>query len=154
MAKLLSESGIATLCTVTTNESVPESEVKTGVARWSLILAGGLCTLLGAVGAFLPVLPTTPFLLLAAACFARSSPSFHRRLLENRTFGPYLVQWRSEHTVPPEAKRKALGLVVLSFGVSISFVQITWLRIVLGVVGVALLILLSRLPTPATDGTE
>lgn len=120
---------------------------RSGLARWLLLVAGVLATLLGAAGAFLPLLPTTPFLLLAAACFARSSPAFHRRLLANRVFGPYLAQWRREHTIPRDAKRKAYGLVVVSFAISIALVDAVWLRGVLVVLGVLLLVLLLRLPT-------
>ena len=128
-------------------DDLPEPRLRTGVARWCLIALGVLCTALGAVGAFLPVLPTTPFVLLAAACFARSSPAFHRRLLANRVIGPYLNQWQRDHTVPREAKRKAYGLVIVTFALSIVLVGGTWLRVTLGAVGLALIGLLAWLPT-------
>ena len=83
------------------------------LARSCLLALGFLFLALAVVGAFLPVLPTTPFLLVAAACFARSSPAFHRRLLANRVFGPYLVQWQHDHSVPREAKRKAYEVLDL-----------------------------------------
>jgi len=85
------------------SEEPPDSRIKNGLARWCLLVLGLAFTALAAVGAFLPVLPTTPFLLLAAACFARSSPTFHRCLLANRIFGPYVAQWQHDHTVPREA---------------------------------------------------
>jgi len=119
--------------------------------RWLLFLLGVLLTVLAAIGAFLPVLPTTPFLLLAAACFVRSSPRFHRRLLENRAFGPYLVQWGRDHTVPREAKRKAYGLVVVTFLLSIVLVDGVWLRVALALFGVALIVFLVWLPTTRRD---
>ena len=121
------------------------------IARWCLLLLGLLFTGLGAVGAFLPVLPTTPFLLLAAACFVRSSPALHQRLLANRVFGPYLSQWQRDRTVPREAKRKACGLVIVTFGLSIALVDVTWLRGMLGALGIALIIFLAWLPTTPTD---
>ena len=93
------------------------------------------------------MLPTTPFLLLAAACFVRSSPAFHRRLLENRLFGPYLSQWDHDRTVPLEAKRKACGLVVLTFSLSIYLVDVLWLRIMLAVLALGILTFLVSLPT-------
>lgn len=126
----------------------------TGVTRWLLLSAGVVATALGAVGAFLPVLPTTPFLLVAGACFARSSPAFHRRLLANRVFGPYLAQWRREHTVPRDAKRKAYGLVVVSFAISIAVVDVTWVRGLLAGIGLALLGFLASLPTAARAGRD
>jgi uncharacterized membrane protein YbaN (DUF454 family) len=125
----------------------PKDSAKTGLARWCLLVIGLLFTALGTVGAFLPVLPTTPFLLLALACFERSSPAFHRRLLGNRLFGHYLAQWKHDRTVPREAKRKAYGLVVVSFALSISLVDATWLRATLAGVCVALIGLLAWLPT-------
>ena len=112
-----------------------------------LLLLGLLFTALGAVGAFLPVLPTTPFLLLAAACFVRSSPALHQRLLANRVFGPYISQWQRDRTVPREAKRKAFSVVVVTFALSIALVDSTWLRGTLGAVGIALISFLAWLPT-------
>ena len=125
--------------------------VKSGPARWLLLLFGLLFMLLGLVGAFLPVLPTTPFLLVAAACFMRSSPKLHARLLSNRVFGPYLMQWQRDHTVPREAKRKAYGLVILSFSLSAALTGSTQLRVVLVLVGAGLIVLLACLPTTARD---
>jgi len=92
-----------------------EDTAKTGLARWCLLVLGLLFTALGAAGALLSVLPTTPFLLLASACFVRSSPAFHRRLLANRLFGPYIARWQYDRTVPREAKRKAHCLVLATF---------------------------------------
>ena len=64
--------------------------LKAGFARWLFVALGLGLTVLATIGAFLPVLPTTPFLILAAACFVGSSPALHRRLLQNRLFGRYL----------------------------------------------------------------
>lgn len=124
-----------------------DSPAASGLARWSLLAAGIVLTALGALGAFLPVLPTTPFLLLAAACFMRSSPSLHRRLLANRVFGPYIAQWQRDHTVPREAKRKAYGLVIVTFTLSCFALERTAARVLLGCVGLALIGFLAWLPT-------
>jgi uncharacterized membrane protein YbaN (DUF454 family) len=129
-----------------------DTTARPGLVRGLLIAAGGLCTALGLVGAFLPILPTTPFLLLASACFARSSPRFHRRLLASPVFGPYLTQWRRERTIPPEAKRKAYGLVVVTFGLSIHLVDRAGLRVLLALLGLALLAFLAWLPTKPREG--
>jgi uncharacterized membrane protein YbaN (DUF454 family) len=120
---------------------------RTGLARWCLLILGLLSVLLGIVGAFLPIIPTTPFLLLAAACFMRSSPALHQRLLTNRIFGPYLVEWQRDHTVPLAAKRKAYGMVIVSFSVSAFLVPETWMRLVVAGIGLAMLALLFWLPT-------
>jgi uncharacterized membrane protein YbaN (DUF454 family) len=120
--------------------------------RGVLVFLGALCVALGTLGAFLPVLPTTPFLLLASACFARSSPAFQRRLLANRVFGPYLRQWQHDHTIPRAAKRKAYGLIVVTFGVSIGVVEHVELRWLLAGLGLGLLGFLAWLPvTPSGD---
>lgn len=115
--------------------------------RWLLLAAGVLCTALAVVGALLPLIPTTPFLLLAGACFARSSPRLQRRLLENRLFGAYLREWQRDRTVPASAKVKAYALVAATFGVSIAVVDETWQRVLLAGLGLALLAFLARLPT-------
>jgi hypothetical protein len=74
---------------------------------------------LGIVGILLPVLPTTPFLLLASALFSRSSPKFHRMLLENAWFGPIIQQWEENKTLSRKIKYKASFLIVLVFSISI-----------------------------------
>ena len=122
------------------------ARLRGGVARAALFCLGLFFSLLGTLGAFLPVLPTTPFLLLASACFVRSSPAFHERLLANRVVGPYLAQWQADHTVPLAAKRKAYGLVVVSFALSIFLIDRAWVRIGLAVVGALLLAFLAWLP--------
>jgi len=131
-----------------------QTPTTTGFPRWALLAAGLLCTALALLGAFLPVLPTTPFLLVASACFVRSSPAFHRRLLANRAFGPYLAQWEHDHTIPASAKRKAYGLIALSFPLSILLASALWLRITLAVIGLGLILLLRWLPTTRERDSE
>ena len=74
--------------------------------RIILIIIGWLAVALGTLGVFLPLLPTTPFILLAAWCFARSSPRFHHWLLYRSWFGGYLRHWQKySHAAGSEAAR-------------------------------------------------
>ena len=87
-----------------------------------LFLAVGLISLaLGAVGIFLPVIPTTPFMLLAAYCFARSSDRLHRYLVNHRVFGEYISNYYN-HAMTP--RHKARALVLLWFGIIVSCILI------------------------------
>lgn len=88
--------------------------------RYLYLLLGLTFVGLGFVGAFLPVLPTTPFLILAAACFAKSSPRLEEWLLAHPRFGPALRAWREHRAIPRKAKMLALS------GMSISFLWL-WL---------------------------
>jgi len=69
---------------------------------------------LGLAGVFLPLLPTTPFLLLAAGCFARSSPAFHDWLLTHRLLGPYIRDWDRDRSIPLAAKVTAVAMMAAS----------------------------------------
>jgi len=77
--------------------------------RWLLFALGWLFFGLGLLGAFLPVLPTTPFMLLALWAFSASSPRFHDWLYHHRVFGPPLQRWRAERTLPLWVKGLALA---------------------------------------------
>lgn len=122
--------------------------------RLLLIAAGWLCVLLGVLGVFLPLLPTTPFMLLAAACFARSSRRFHDRLLANRTFGPLIHQWQRERSIPYKTKVTAIALMSGTLATSIVFfIEPNWLKALLGFFGAGLAIWMYRIPSrPAKRG--
>lgn len=79
-------------------------------AIWSGL--GGLCLAVSAVGIVLPVLPTTPFVLLAAGAFTRGSPALAARLEAHPRFGPMLRDWRTHRVIPPHAKVIALAMMV------------------------------------------
>ena len=123
-----------------------------GAKRAVLVGLGWVFCALGALGVPLPGLPTTPFLLLAAACFARSSPRFHRALLESPMLGPYLRHWQADRSVPRRAKRRAYALIAVTFAISISLAPLLWVRISLGVLGVGLCLFLHRLRTTESAG--
>jgi len=85
--------------------------------RWqrALWIAAGFASLvLGAIGVVLPLLPTVPFVLLAAFCFSRGSQRYERWLLNHPRFGPMVRQWRTNHAVPLRAKQLATGMMAIS----------------------------------------
>jgi uncharacterized membrane protein YbaN (DUF454 family) len=109
--------------------------------------AGGLCLALGIVGVFLPLLPTTPFVLLASACFLRGSPAAHRRLHAHPRLGPYLSAYEQGRGIPLRAKVVAIALLWLSIGSAIAYVGIPWAGLAMGAVAAAVTAYLAHLPT-------
>jgi uncharacterized membrane protein YbaN (DUF454 family) len=109
---------------------------------------GTLFVALGIVGIFLPVLPTTPFILLAAACYARASTRFYNWLLNNRILGPTILEWRRYRSIPYRVKWTAIILMVVTLSISIVFF-VPWmeLRIGLAILGVALGVYLYTIPS-------
>jgi uncharacterized membrane protein YbaN (DUF454 family) len=102
------------------------------VKRRLLIGAGTLSTGLGIIGIFIPILPTTPFLLLAAACYMRSSERFYQWLINNRIFGAYVRNYIEGRGMPVRIKIFTILLLWLTIGLSIIFgVQNIVIRIVL-----------------------
>lgn len=95
-----------------------------GLHRPLLLAAGLLFLALGAVGIFLPLLPTTPFLLLAAACFSRSSRRMHAWLLQNRLFGPILREWEERGAIERRIKWFATILMVGLISYPLGFLAI------------------------------
>lgn len=87
---------------------------------------GLLLVATGAVGIFLPLLPTTPFLILALWCFARSSQRFHDWLYHHRLFGPSLQRWDQYRVIPPVAKLLAVGSMAASAAYVILATQTPW----------------------------
>jgi uncharacterized membrane protein YbaN (DUF454 family) len=118
-----------------------------------LIVVGSLGVALGVIGAFLPLVPTTPFLLLAAACYARSSPRLLRWLNNNRLFGAYIRNWRAGRGIPRRDKIIAIGLIWLTIGASaIWFTSLLWVRILL--IGIAAMVTAHLLWMPTYSSEE
>lgn len=97
-----------------------------GLTRILLIVSGTLCLALGILGMFLPVLPTTPFLLLAAVCYARSSDRFYHWLMTNRWCGEYIRSYREGKGIPLGQKVLTILLLWLTIGYAAWFVAPLW----------------------------
>lgn len=96
---------------------------------------------LGLIGVFLPIVPTTPFLIVALGLFSKSSPRFHQMLLNNRWVGAPLRQWEESKSIARKTKLKASLLIVMTFAVSIGFlITDQAVRIILLTVAAVLLI--------------
>ena len=110
-------------------------------------IAGCLAVLLGVIGIFLPLLPTTPFLLLAAACFARGSTRMHGWLLQHPLFGKFLSDYEQGRGIPARAKVVALLMMWTSLLVAIWRVDAPAVHLLLAAIGAGVSIYLLRLPT-------
>lgn len=98
-----------------------------------------VCVALGVAGIFLPLLPTTPFLLLAAWLWFRSSPELYRRLLDNPYLGTYIRNFRENKAIPLRAKIVSVSLLWLTMGYCIiCVVELLWLKIALGALAAAI----------------
>ena len=116
---------------------------------WKLLLVacGTLCVALGVIGIFLPIMPTTVFLLMAAACYARSSERFYRKLVENRWLGGYIRRGREGGGM--SRRQKAVTLAMLWAGIlasAIWSVDAWWIRGVLVAIAVSVTIHVVRIP--------
>ncbi len=124
------------------------------VGRGLFLCLGSFFVGLGVVGAFLPVLPTTPFMILAAACYARSSDKFYRKLIHHQIFGPPILEWQAHGTLSTRTKRNSVLCIILTFSLSIGFfvktflIQVLLLLIGLGVIFFLLLIPSRRCSAP------
>lgn len=86
--------------------------------RHGYLALGWICVALGLVGVFLPIMPTTIFILAAAWAFARSSPRLHQWLRDHPQFGEPLIAWEQHRAMPRRAKRVALGMLALSYAIT------------------------------------
>lgn len=99
--------------------------------RLALIVLGYFFLGLAILGVFLPILPTTPFLILSAGCFMRSSKRLHDKLLDNKYFGEYLKNWYENGSIPKKAKVVAVISMAITFGSSIYVVPYMMARALL-----------------------
>jgi len=97
--------------------------------RWAWLITGHFFFVLGFIGIFLPVLPTTPFILLAAACYSRGSERFENWLLNHPKYGPQIKEWREYRVIRPRVKAIAIScmLVALIFPMFVISLAV-WIR--------------------------
>ena len=115
--------------------------------RSLLVVAGSVSVALGIAGIFLPLLPTTPFLLLAAACYVRSSPRLYRWLMNHRWTGEYIRDYREKRGLPLRTKILTVLILWATVGWSAYRVSNPWLLALLIAVAVVIPIVIWRLPT-------
>lgn len=116
--------------------------------RVVFLALGTLFVALGIAGIFLPVLPTTPFMLLAATCYARASTRFYNWLLNNRMLGPTILEWRRYRSIPYRVKWTAIVLMAVTLGISIVyFVPWPELQVALAIFGLLLGAYLYNIPS-------
>ena len=94
--------------------------------RLAYLCAGLLAMAAGAIGAFLPLLPTVPFFILAAFCFARSSPRLEQWLVGHERFGPHIAAWRSRGAISRSGKRAALAAFAVSAVAGLAMLSFPW----------------------------
>lgn len=127
--------------------TTPEHKPINPALRWALMITGLVATGLGVLGIFLPVLPTVPFLLLALACFARSSEKFYNWLRDHAHLGPIIRPYLDGKGMSRSSKVKAITLIWASISLSAFFlVDIPWVRGLLLMVGCGITCYLLSLP--------
>ena len=117
-----------------------------------LVAAGSLCLGLAVLGVFLPLLPTTPFLLLASACYVRSSERLHGWLMGNRLLGGYIRNFKERRGIPLRARVTTVVLLWLPLAYSIYRLDLLWLELLLLLMGVTWSVLILRMKAPLKDG--
>ena len=138
------------------HQSIPkvDESARPPAVRYAYMAVGFFFVALATIGVFLPVLPTTPFLIVAMWAFSKSSQRFHDWLYTHRVFGPYLVDWSKHRVIPAAAKFLAIIFMAGGWVVFTLYVATSWVwPAVIGIceIGVAIYILSkpSKAPTEA-----
>lgn len=129
--------------------TVQHRKFRETLIRGLLMAAGGLAMLLGIIGIFLPIMPTVPFILLAAACFGRASPRFHHWLHQHPYFGPMVQNWEERRAISRKGKYMAWSMMTFSCSMVLYRMWDTswwWAGIVVSAICLSVGIWMSRLP--------
>jgi hypothetical protein len=130
-------------------------ETRSGVVKYLLIAIGSISVFLGILGIILPIVPTTPFLLLAAICYSHSSERFYIWLLTNRFFGSYIRDWRENKGLTIATKIWIIFVLVTTMGISaIFFVPLLPVKIGLAVIGTIITLYILSLPTKRPENSS
>ena len=121
------------------------------LVRMFFVGAGTLSLILAMLGIFLPLLPTTPFLLLASACYVRGSERMHRRLMEHPQLGPYIRNFEQGKGIPRRAKIIVILVLWVSYAYSFYLLPQTGLKIGLALIAFAVTVYLVRMPEPPAE---
>ena len=127
-------------------------EAKNLLLKFLWVGLGCLFVGLGAIGAVVPGMPTTVFLVLAAACFIRSSQRLYDWLISNKTFGPYIKDYREGKGIPLRAKALALSLIVIFVCFAVFYaIEVTQIKVLVGLVGlIGFLFVFFKVPAAKT----
>jgi uncharacterized membrane protein YbaN (DUF454 family) len=116
--------------------------------KWILITMGTIFVGIGIIGIFIPILPTTPFLLLAAACYARSSTRFYDWLINNKLIGTYIKNYREGKGLPLKVKVFTILLLWITILFSEFFILlISWVKIILIIIAIGVTIHILKIKT-------
>jgi uncharacterized membrane protein YbaN (DUF454 family) len=113
-------------------KSKQKDKTSNQLLKWILITVGTFFVGLGILGIFIPILPTTPFLLLAAACYARSSKKFYEWLINNKLIGAYIKNYREGRGIPLKIKVFTISLLWVTILFSVFYISHnSWIKIIL-----------------------
>ena len=119
------------------------------VVRYVLFTLGWISFVLGMIGLLLPVVPTSPFLLLSAACFLRSSPRFYKWLTEHRWWGRYIRYFLDGQGIPRRIKVLILSMLwIMILSSALLIVKIMWVSVTMIIIAAAVSVYIIRLPEP------
>ena len=120
--------------------------------RVLMFIAGWVSLITGCIGIFLPLLPTTPFVLLSAYCFSRSSERLHTWLINHPHMGPLIRDWQHHGSIRKEAKVRATALIVILFAITFAVVNVSiMLKGIIAGVGLCVLCFIWTRPVPPSD---
>jgi hypothetical protein len=120
------------------------------IKHLTLLSTGWISLALGVIGIFLPLLPTTPFLLLSAWCFSQSSPRFHDWLLNHPKLGVFITAWTNKEGIDSSVKARIIVFMWLGMAISMMIIGKAWSFLLLACIGIMVTIHILRLPTKLT----